>query len=405
MSDPGRRRQFIFVILGLLSAVGPFSIDMYLPAFDNIATNLDTTVAHIQYSLTSFFIGISSGQLVYGPLLDRFGRKPPLIVGLVIYIAASLGCALTNSADHLIVYRFIQALGSCSGLVASRAMVRDFFGPAESARIFSLLMLVIGISPILAPSVGGFVMLHWDWHGIFLILTGITTLILIAVVFKLPESHRPNPQLSLLPRHIINAYWQVFRHRQFFTYALAGGLASSGLYAYLAGSPYLMITKYGLSQQQYGLVFGFIASALIAASQLNRYVLKRFTSAFLAKRALTIQSVMGLLLVAFSVAGWMNAYLMVGLVFLFVGSQGFIFPNTSALALAPFSELAGSASALLGSLQMAIGAISSGAVSYLHNETAIPMTSVMAACATLSFLIVLISSPRQADIRPDQIRR
>src|SRR5690606_6572179 len=183
----------VFIILGLLSAIGPFSIDMYLPGFEAIAASLQTSVAHIQLSLTSFFIGIASGQIIYGPLLDRFGRKIPLIVGLVIYIATSVGCALTNSADNLIIYRFIQALGSCGGMVASRAMVRDFYGPTESAKIFSLLMLIIGISPILAPTVGSFVMSHWHWHGIFLVLAVITTCILLAVVFFLPESRGANP--------------------------------------------------------------------------------------------------------------------------------------------------------------------------------------------------------------------
>src|SRR3546814_382275 len=162
MTSTRTNRFFIFITLGLLSAIGPFSIDMYLPGFDAIAASLDTTVAHVQWSLTSFFIGIASGQIVYGPLLDRFGRKTPLIVGLVIYIAASISCALTNSADHLIAYRFVQALGSCGGMVASRAMVRDFFGPTESAKVFSMLMLVIGISPILAPTGGSCVRAHWD---------------------------------------------------------------------------------------------------------------------------------------------------------------------------------------------------------------------------------------------------
>jgi len=405
MTATSRHRLFIFITLGLLSAIGPFSIDMYLPGFDAIAASLQTTVAHVQLSLTSFFIGIASGQIIYGPLLDRFGRKPPLIVGLVIYIAASISCALTNSADYLIAYRFIQALGSCGGMVASRAMVRDFFGPTESAKIFSLLMLVIGISPILAPSVGSFVMAHWDWHGIFLVLTVISVCILLAVVFFLPESKGANRELSLLPKPIVRSYWQVFRNRQFFAHAFAGGLASSGLYAYLAGSPYIMITLYGLDQKQYGLVFALIASALITASQLNRYLLNKYSSEQVAKTALVIQSSIGIVLALLCFAGWVNLYVMVALIFLFLGSQGFVFPNTSALALGPFSRLAGSASALLGSLQMACGALSSASVSYFHNGTTVPMAVVMAGCATLSLFILLTSSPRPAGNHPDRIRR
>ncbi|WP_262249472.1 multidrug effflux MFS transporter [Parapedobacter soli] len=392
MTVAHRHRFLIFIILGLLSAIGPFSIDMYLPGFDAIAASLDTSVAHIQLSLTSFFVGIASGQIVYGPLLDRFGRKMPLIVGLVIYIAASISCALTNSADHLIAYRFVQALGSCGGMVASRAMVRDFFGPTESARVFSMLMLVIGISPILAPTVGSFVMVHWHWHGIFVVLSLIALGILALVVFFLPESRGPNPEMSLLPRPITRSYWQVFRNQQFLTYAFAGGLASSGLYAYLAGSPYVMINLYGLDESQYGLVFALIASALVTASQLNRYLLTKYSSEKIARVALIVQSAIGMLLLVLCLTDLINLYLMVALIFLFLGSQGFVFPNTSALALAPFSRLAGSASALLGSLQMACGALSSGLVSYFHNGTSVPMAAVMAGCAGLAMLILSVNS-------------
>jgi len=405
MTSTQRHRLFILITLGLLSAIGPFSIDMYLPGFDAIADSLDTTVSHIQLSLTSFFIGIASGQIIYGPLLDRFGRKIPLIVGLVIYIAASISCMLTNSADYLIAYRFVQALGSCGGMVASRAMVRDFYGPRESAKIFSLLMLVIGISPIVAPTVGSFVISRWDWHGIFLVLAIITTCILLAVIFFLPESRGSNPAISLMPRPIAQSYWQVFKTRQFFTYAFAGGLASSGLYAYLAGSPYIMITLYGLSEKQYGLVFALIASALITASQLNRYLLNRYSSEKVAKVALMVQSSLGLLLAILCVAGAINLLVMIALIFLFLGSQGFVFPNTSALALAPFSRLAGSASALLGGLQMACGALSSGLVSYFHNETTVPMAATMAGCACLSLFILLASSRLPAGTRSDQSHR
>lgn len=405
MASTQRHRLFIFITLGLLSAIGPFSIDMYLPGFDAIAASLNTTVAHIQLSLTSFFIGIASGQIIYGPLLDRFGRKVPLIVGLIIYIAASISCALTNSADHLVAYRFIQALGSCGGMVASRAMVRDFFGPTESAKIFSLLMLVIGISPILAPTVGSFVMAHWHWHGIFLVLAVITTCILLVVIFFLPESKGPNPDMSLMPRPITRSYWQVFKNRQFFTYALAGGFASSGLYAYLAGSPYIMITLYGLDEKQYGLVFALIASALITASQLNRYLLNTYSSEKIARTALIVQSTIGMVLVGFCIAGYINLFWLIALIFLFLGSQGFVFPNTSALALAPFNRLAGSASALLGSLQMACGALSSGLVSYFYNGTTIPMAAVMAGCAGISMLILSANFLWQAGSHPGRTRR
>ena len=395
MKNSKKQRILIIIMLGLLSAIGPFSIDMYLPAFHEVANDLKTEIAHIQLSLTSFFVGIALGQLIYGPLLDRFGRKTPLIIGLFIYLAASLGCALTNSADHLIAYRFIQALGSCGGMVASRAMVRDFFPPKETAKIFSLLMLVIGVSPILAPTTGGFMMQYFGWHAIFICLAIIGTLILIGVIFLLPKGKQPDPSFSLKPVPIINTFLKVARNRSFIVYGLAGGMASSGLYAYLSGSSYVMMELFGLNEKQYGWVFGIIAFALISASQLNNLILKRRRSERIAQVALFFQSLFGIALVLVTASGYLNLYNCVFMIFGFLGCQGFVFPNTSALALNPFSKLAGSASALLGSIQLGIGALASALVSLLHNHTAMPMMEVMAACAILSYLILLLAPKRK----------
>lgn len=381
----------VILMLGLLSAIGPFSIDMYLPGFQAIATDLKTSIEHIQLSLTSFFVGIAAGQMIYGPLLDRFGRKKPLIVGLLVYIAASLGCALTESADTLILLRFVQALGSCSGMVAARAMVRDFFPPNETAKVFSLLMLVIGVSPILAPTAGGYFIAYFGWHSIFIVLASITFLILLGVSFVLPETKGPDPSLSLKPSPIIKSFWKVFTHPQFLIYAFAGGLASSAMYAYLSGSSFVMMEIFGLNEKQYGWVFGIIAAGLISSSQVNSLMLKRFSSENLAKRALMLQSGISLLLFGLAWANQLTLPLCVLLIFLFLVCQGFVFPNTSALALNPFTSLAGSASALLGSIQLGVGAIASVMVSVLHNNTVIPMVSVMAACACISYAILLFA--------------
>ncbi len=381
------KRITIIFILGLLSAVGPFSIDMYLPAFNIIANDFGTTVDQVQLSLSSFFIGIAAGQLVYGPLLDKFGRKKPLIIGLSLYIFASIMCIFSTSIEQLILFRFIQALGSCSGMVASRAMVRDYFLPQEAAKIFSMLMLVVGISPILAPSVGAFVMSHYEWHVIFAILTIISFLILLGVIFFLPESYAGNKNLSLAPREVTASFWSVIKHPVFLRFCLVGALSSSGMYAYLAGSPFVLQEYYGLSEAQYGIAFAFIASALIFATQINRIALNRRSSADISKFAVQFQSIVALFFIATTLAGWITLPLMIGIIFLFLLAQGFTFPNTSALALAPFKELAGSASALLGCVQMGVGALASAAVSLLHNGTATPMVSVMVGCSFLSLIV------------------
>ena len=374
----------------MLSAVGPFSIDMYLPGFPAIAADLNTTVAKISLSLSSFFIGISAGQMLYGPLLDRFGRKKPLYIGISVYLIASIGCAMATSADALIWLRLLQALGSCSGMVASRAMVRDVFPVEENAKIFSLLMLVAGVSPIIAPTLGGYVTAHFGWHYVFVILTIMAALLLLGIHFYLPESRKPDPTYSLKPRPIITGFINVAQEPQFYTYALTGSIASAGLYAYIAGSPFIFMQLYQVSEQQYGWIFAMIAGGLITASQINSFLLRKYKSEQIIVVALFCQSVAGILLLTGSLFGFLGLLGTISLCFIFLSCQGFTFPNTSALSLAPFTRNAGSASALLGSIQMGIGAFTSALVSFLNNGTALPMTGVMASCATVSFIVLLV---------------
>lgn len=381
---------FLIVILGTLSAIGPLSIDMYLPGFPAIAKDLNTTVAHISLSLSSFFVGISAGQLLYGPLLDRFGRKNPIYFGLCLYIAASAGCALATTADALIILRFLQAAGGCAGMVASRALIRDIFPVTENAKVFSLLMLVIGVSPIIAPTVGGYVTALFGWHYVFVILTGLAVLILAGVYFILPEGRSPDRSFSLKPKPIVLNFYSVLIQKQFYTFTLAGSIAAAGLYAYIAGSPFVFMQLFGVTEQQYGWIFACIAVGIIGSSQLNTLLLRRLPSEKIVTGALICQSLVGLLLFAgayFEFLNWGNA---VVLIFLFLCCQGFVFPNTSAMAMAPFSRNAGSASALMGAFQMGLGALSSVAVSVLSNNTALPMTGVMALCAVVSFVILMI---------------
>lgn len=212
-----KKRFLIIFTLGLLSALGPFSIDMYLPAFPKIAADLSTTVARVGLSLSSFFIGISIGQLIYGPLLDRFGRRIPLYVGLIIYILTSIACVFVHEVDALIAFRFVQALGSCAGMVAARALVRDLFPVNENARVFSMLMLVIAVSPIVAPTVGGYIATYLGWHSIFIVLAVIAFLTLIASFFWLPEGRKPDIHISLKPAPILCSFLGVIRVPKFYT--------------------------------------------------------------------------------------------------------------------------------------------------------------------------------------------
>lgn len=386
----GITRFKLVLVLGLLSAIGPFSIDMYLPAFPSIATDLRTTTAKIALSLSSFFIGISFGQMLYGPLLDRYGRKRPLYAGLTAYLLASIGCMLATSVNQLIGLRLLQALGSCAGMVASRAMVRDLFPVHENAKVFSLLMLVVGVSPIIAPTLGGYLSSAFTWHYVFGALTLLGAFILLAVYFFQPESKSPDPAYSLKPRPIITGFLNVAREPQFYTYALSGSIASAGLYAYISGSPFVFMELFKVPEQQYGWIFAVVAAGLISSSQVNTLLLRRYRSEQIVVIALLCQTFIGTMLVAGTVTGFLGLYSTVSLCFLFLSCQGFTFPNTSALSLAPFSKNAGSASALLGSVQMGIGAFTSALVSYLNDGTAVPMAGVMGSCALTAFTILIL---------------
>ncbi len=385
---------YLILILGLMSAIGPLSIDMYLPAFPSIATGLKTSVASVTLSLSSFFIGISIGQLLYGPLLERFGRKKPLYLGLSLYAISSFACATAMSVETLILCRFFQALGGCVGMVASRAMVRDLFDVKDNAKVFSTLMLVIAVSPIIAPTLGGFINTYLGWRFIFGMLIVVIGLIIAGIYFLLPDSKGPDPTFSLKPTAILSNFTTIIKHPQFALYTFSGATASAGLYAFISGSPFVFIEFFKVTQQHYGWVFAFVASGLIGSSQLNSILLKKFKSEQIIKVALYFQTIVAIILVSTAILNISELYSTVLLVFLFLSCQGFIFPNASALSMAPFGHNAGSASALMGFIQMSFGAFMSAMVSVLHNQTALPMTGVMAFCSITASLIYTLNKTK-----------
>ncbi|HOX81680.1 MAG TPA: multidrug effflux MFS transporter [Chryseolinea sp.] len=388
MSTKQRYYFFLILILGALATISPFSIDMYLPGFPAIATDLSTTIDKVQLSLTAYLVGIALGQILYGPLLDRFGRKNPLYAGLAIYVLASIGCAFTDSISSLIVMRFLQALGGCAGIVAAQALVRDLFPVNKTAQAFSSITLVISVSPMIAPTVGGYMTSAFGWQYVFLVLGVITFLIMGAVYFYLPDGRGANAEMSLKPKAVLSNFYVVIKEPQFFVYAFAGGLATAAPFAYIAGSADVFMNIYKLSEHQYGWVFAFLAFAMIGSTQLNRFLLKKFKSEQIIKTTLMYQSVIGLILVVGTYYGWYDKYALILLMFVFLTGQGLTGPNTSALSLAPFSSHAGSASALMGSWRLGAGGIISAIVSFLHNGTAMPMVSMMAACAVISLMLL-----------------
>ncbi|TPE44213.1 multidrug effflux MFS transporter [Pontibacter mangrovi] len=386
-----RKQYFVIIlILGSLATISPFSIDMYLPGFPAIAKDLGTTIAQVQLSLTAYLVGISVGQLLYGPLLDRFGRKNPLYVGLVIYIITSLACAYTDSVNSLILMRFLQAIGGCVGMVAAQALVRDIFPVNKTAQAFSLLTLVIAVSPMVAPTLGGYVTAAFGWHSVFIILAVITALIMLGVHFALPEGRPADPSISLKPKPVLKNFITVLKQEQFLLYALAGGIATAAPFAYIAGSSDVFMNIYHVSEQEYGWIFALLAFAMIGSTQLNHFILNRFKSEQVINFTLYYQVAVGLLLVVGTYYGWFGKIALIVLLFIFLTGQGLLNPNSTALSLAPFTKNTGSAAALLGSFRMAMGGLMSAMVSVLHTGTTLPMVSVMAACAVTGLVILLL---------------
>ena len=374
------------VLLGMLTAVAPLSIDMYLPSFPLVERDLDVAPGTMEFTLAAFFIGLTLGQLAYGPLSDRFGRKPPLYFGYTLFTLASLGCALADSLTLLILGRFLQGLGGCAGMVVTSAMVRDRMGVREAARVFSLLILVMGLAPILAPLLGGWLLTFWDWRAIFLVLTGFGLLCLLAIARGLPETHDTRHEPPLRLRRVAGNYAYLLRERGFVGHVISAGLARAGMFAYIAGSPFLLIQYFGVAPARFGWFFGANALALILASQVNARLLRLVPPSTLLRRALWLPPLAGLGLLALVLSG-QDSLVGFSLGFLiFIGSLGWIGPNATACALASHGRMAGTASALNGSLGFLLATLAGSLVGLLHDGTGQPLALVMALCGTGAWL-------------------
>ncbi|MGQ7856351.1 multidrug effflux MFS transporter [Pedobacter sp. WC2501] len=385
-----KQHFYLILILGSLAALGPFSIDMYLPGFVDIAKDLRSNESTVALSLSSFFIGISAGQLLYGPLLDKFGRKKPLYFGLALYIFASFLCLAVTDVNQLIVLRFVQAIGSCATAVASVAMVRDLFSVEESPKVFASLMLVIAVSPMLAPTAGGYLIAALGWKYVFVFLGLMAVLMLLASIFKLPESYKPDPNYSLKPKPILTNFFTVLKEPQFYTYALISSITFSGLFAYVSSSPQVFMKIYEVSKTGYGWIFALLSVSFIGSSQVNSLILRWFTSKKIVTYALIAQCIFSLIFLVFALNNWLSLYSTIGFIALFLACLGLINPNAAALSLAPFTKNAGSASALMGALQMGLGALASVMVSLFSEHSVVPMPLVMTAAAFIALGCLLI---------------
>jgi len=392
-------RKWILPLLGSLCVVTPFAIDMYLPAFATIAAEFHSTTAQISLSLSTYFVGFAMGQMLYGPLLDRYGRKRPLYVGLAAYILCSLGCALAPNLKMLIALRFLEALGGCVAQVGAIAMVRDFFHVKESAKVFSLLFLMIGTSPLLAPTIGSAIVAGLGWRWIFGVLASMAFVILILVFTMLPEGHQPDHSVSLRPGPILNGFWTIIRNPQFLTYTLAGAFSFAGLFAFVAGSPIIFMDGYHMGTRAFGIVFAVLVMGFIGGNQLNVFLLRKFTSQQIFLSALILQVAIGTLFFIGVQNHILDLNATMVLFFVFLSCIGLTYPNGAAIGLAPFSRDAGRASALLGFLQTGTGALISMGIGLVGVKAVITLLSSTAAAALVILLAgrAIIGQPVETD--------
>lgn len=383
------------IILGLLSAIGPFAIDMYLPALPSIGQDLAADNNAVQLSLLAFFISFALAQLVYGPLSDIWGRKLPLYLGIGIFLVASVGCALADDIGTLVAFRFLQGIGGAAGMVIPRAVVRDMHTGVEAARLMSLLMLVFGVSPILAPLAGSGIITLWGWRGVFWAVTIAAAIGLFLLSTQLRETRAKAARVESNVATALAAYRRLFADRNFLTLTFIGGLGIASFLVYLANSPFVLIEHYGLTPTQYSLAFSVNAVSFFTVSQLTgrlgeRFGLVRVMRFAVSAFALTMAAMFAVMRLGVDQLPVMAAFLFAGYGFL-----GLVIPTSAVLALEDHGEIAGTASALLGTLHFATAAVAMVVAGLFFDGTALPMAGGIALAAVLAFMLTQATAGRK----------
>ena len=379
------------LILGLLSAIGPFAIDMYLPALPDIGRSLGASVGAVQWSLTTFFLSLGFGQLLYGPVSDMVGRKLPLYGGMALFLVASVGCALAGSIETLLAWRLLQGLGAAAGMAIPRAVVRDLYTGSDAARMMSLLMLVFSISPILAPLAGSGVIAMAGWRGVFWAVALAAVVGLVLVATKLKETRPAAQRVESSLRSALRGYGVLLRDRHYLGLVLIGGCAMGGFFVYLSSSPFVLIGHYGLTPLQYSLAFSVNSVAFIGAAQFNGMLGERYGLVRLVKGAVGAACAVMLLLLGYYLAGGDRLAVLIVLYFIASAFMGMVIPTTSVLALEEHGAIAGTASALLGTLQMLSGAVAMGVMGFFGSGKPLPMVVGMATGSLLGLVFTWLT--------------
>ena len=395
----GRRYVQLVLVLGALIALGPLTIDMYLPAFPQLAAELDATDAQTQLTLTGMLGGLAFGQLLIGPLSDAFGRKRPLLIGLATHVLASLLCALAPSIAMLSAVRVLQGFAGAAISVVAMAIVRDLFSGLAVARLMSRLMLVIGLAPILAPTLGGLILQVTSWRGIFVVLAAMAAVLVVIAILGLRETLPVERRRSARIGATLATYRMLLRDTTFVALVLIGGLMLSAVFAYVSGSSFVLQDGYGLNEQMFGLVFGANAAGLTVSSQLNPTLIHRFGPVNVLTGAIWMAGVAAIVLVITGLTGFGGLIGVLVPLAVVVAAAGLSLPNTPALALTRHGEAAGTAAALLGSVQFGVGAVVAPLVGVFGSTSAAPMGAVMFGVTAIALVLMYAVVRRDETVR------
>lgn len=376
------------MLVGVMTALGPVTIDMYLPGFVSIEREFATR--GVEVTMAAFIAGLAIGQLFYGPISDRFGRKPPLYFGYVIYTIGSVGCAVASNMAMLTTMRVMQALGGCAGLVIGRAIVRDRCEPHEAARAFTTLTMIVALGPVLAPAVGGVIVSHFGWRATFVVQAVLGVSVMVLMHHVLRESHDVSNAQAATISQVLRNYGLLIRDRQLIAYSLLLGFAMASMFCYVTGAPLVITANYGLTPQQFGALIGMNGFAFLTASILNMRALKSVGPSQLLARYIWGAPLLGATLLVLSWMLELPLWTIVGLQLLFFVCTGRVSPNVSALALAPHGRHAGTASALLGATQSGLTTVGGLAVAIFNDGTVRTLAAIMTSGAALALLCYLL---------------
>ena len=403
MADAAPRRfRILLPVLAMLSAFAPLSIDMYLPSFPLLTQAFHTDASRVQLTLSAFLLGFGFSPLVYGPLADRFGRRPVLLGAAVLYIVASALCAVATDIEHLIALRFLQALGAGAGPVIVRAIIRDLYTHEEAARTMSLMMVIVGAAPMLAPSIGGILLVEFGWRSIFWVLSGFGLVCIVLVQLALRESLPAQFRRPLAFKSTLGSYASLLTNARYLGFVLTGSLLFAGMFAYLSGSPFVFIELFGVSERFYGVLFALNVGGMVLMATVNSRLVRRHGPRKMLKAGVVIVALTGIVLLIVGFSGANSLPVVVASLFPLFCALSLVAPNATASALQDFPHMAGTASALAGALQFGLGALTGALVGVWHDGTALPMMVTVGLCALASatlYLVLVVRRERRMPTR------